>query len=478
MTDEKLEEPIRGRVQEATETALVARRPAVRVDEEALTEWIANCDPYTPIGPDDERYFDFARLSEDGIDLRGVDHIAKLYTGITRSGEQSCQLFSGFSGTGKSTELRRLKHLLEAAGYSVLLVDARRYHDLNHPLTAEDLTVILAGAFGEATAELLGRDVHRQSYWQRLLEFLKRPVEEVTLRAAIMDLKIGVKHAKPFWAELREALAASPGKLRRSSHDFIRNCVTQITGARKDAPKVVFIVDSLERLGTSSLDFDEMMESIIQVFTESADDLRLPECHVIYAIPPYVQLIHPKLGDYYTRVSLVLPAIKVVERGVDLVPFRPGIEALGTLLGRRVPLDRIFGERREALERLVIYSGGHVRTLLVFLRELLFNASPDHFPLQAGDVEQAVQPFREQATQGVWREIVPLLNEILHSGTLKNVSKEEFASLAECMDAYIVLCYRNGEGWYEVHPLVRAYVRELAEQRAALERQEARPEQE
>jgi hypothetical protein len=30
------------------------------------------------------------------------------------------------------------------------------------------------------------------------------------------------------------------------------------------------------------------------------------------------------------------------------------------------------------------------------------------------------------------------------------------------MDSYIVLCYRNGDGWYEIHPLVRDYVQRLA----------------
>ncbi len=47
------------------------------------------------------------------VSLRGEDHIDALYDTITLREEQSCQLFSGFSGTGKSTELRRLTRRLE-----------------------------------------------------------------------------------------------------------------------------------------------------------------------------------------------------------------------------------------------------------------------------------------------------------------------------------------------------------------------------
>ncbi|MCP4659608.1 MAG: hypothetical protein GY856_29755 [bacterium] len=39
---------------------------------------------------------------------------------------------------------------------------------------------------------------------------------------------------------------------------------------------------------------------------------------------------------------------------------------------------------------------------------------------------------------------------------------QDFATLAHYMDDYLVLCYRNDEGWFEVHPLVREHVRRLA----------------
>lgn len=48
----------------------------------------------------------------------------------------------------------------------------------------------------------------------------------------------------------------------------------------------------------------------------------------------------------------------------------------------------------------------------------------------------------------------------------RRVNLEELTdlpSLSRFFDAHIVLCYRNGEEWCDVHPLVREHVRAQAE---------------
>jgi len=57
-----------------------------------------------PLAPDDPNY---VRLY-DGEGLVPTDPIRQLQTTIEWSTLESAQLFSGFRGTGKSTELRRL----------------------------------------------------------------------------------------------------------------------------------------------------------------------------------------------------------------------------------------------------------------------------------------------------------------------------------------------------------------------------------
>ena len=438
------------------------------IDVEQLRRWVDSCDPRSPIDVTDDRYFDLDEVTIDGeeVPLRGADHVQGLRDAVELSpARQSCQLFSGYSGTGKSTELRRLAQRLEAEGFSVLIADAEEYLSLSRPLNLEDLLVIVAGAFGEATSARIGEDVLKEGYWSRFADFLRRDVDlgDFKLPGGVVDFKVSIKDAIPFWAQLRGAVARSRGKLREHSHDFVRHCVTRLEKNEPRSRGVVFILDSLERLSPIlPTQFGEVMASVAQVFKDDASYLRLPGCHVIYTIPPYARLVQPELGNLYDSVTHILPAIKVTERTKPYETYRPGVEALVELVGRRIPITEVFGERRDLLEDLVAYSGGHVRTLLTFVRDLLRRSLRGGLPPTRKMVEEVVQYFREPARTRVFQEDVPVLWKILQQGAVEDFSKAEHAVLASLMNDYLVLCYRNGHGWFEVHPLVRDLVEKLA----------------
>jgi hypothetical protein len=442
------------------------QQPRKSADVDTLRQWIADCDPYAPLDPaTDKRYYDLGKAG-----LRGeTDQIEGLLDCIVLKPSQSCQLFSGFSGSGKSTELRRLALLLEEEGFSVLQADIRDYHDLSHALSVEDLLVIIAGAFGEAVGKRLQEDAPDESYWLRFITFMQQDLEikEAKISLGVADLKIGIRSDKAFWQKMRETLAVSPGKLREHSHAYIRECVARMKQREKSSRGVVFILDSLERLSAPLPDLPAVMESLVRVITDSAELLRLPDCHVVYTIPPYVRLLRPDLAEHYDRVSLILPVVKVLERGEALRPSPPGVAALCELVGRRIPLGQVFGARRDLLEKLVVHSGGHVRTLITFIKELLFHSHRSGLPVGEKDIERVVQPFREQAKMAIWRRSVPLLDRIRRSGKVEGIRESEYADLARYMETYVVLCYRNGDGWFEIHPLVRNYVGQLATEIAA-----------
>ncbi len=433
---------------------------------EAHRQWVADCNPREPIDSSDPRYFDFGRpAAEDAtLLLRGDYRIESLLDSVDLMTE-SCQLFSGFRGTGKSTELRRLARELEERGYAVLLVDAEDYHGLHHELNIEDLLVIIAGAFGDATGERLGKDVITPSYWQRLLDFLKQEVRvsEAKLPLGIGSLKIGVKDDLPFWAELRQHLSRSRQELRDHAHKFARSCVQRIQRAEPESRGVIFIVDSLEKLEAPLGKFREFMASVLHVFGGNARHLRLPDCHCVYSVPPYVQLVSPLLAEHYDRVGYILPAVKVRQRGITVARHEPGIEALIGLVERRIPVDQVFGGHRDRLVKLVEYTGGHVRLLIAFLRELLLQANTYGLPPSDEDVERVVQQHRERARMKVGGTPGALILErIAREGTIEEIPEDLHHKVADFMDSHLVLCYRNADDWYQVHPLVHEFVLELA----------------
>ncbi|MGH2398041.1 MAG: hypothetical protein ACRDFW_13930, partial [bacterium] len=447
-----------------------AGRTAVTANE--VKNWLSACSPDQPIESKDPRYVPLHAFKTEGrvVSLRGEDPILPVFDTITLSSSRSCQLFSGYIGTGKSTELKRLAQLLREKDYIVLYSDAQRYHDLAHPIAIEELLVILAGAFGEAAGEhLRKKDLIAKSYWQRFLEFLQTEInpESMTVNVGVADLKLNLMHGRPFWLKVRDALGSKIDSLRHDAHEFVGEVVATLKRHFSKAPGVVFLFDSLERLRGPENEFKSTMDSVIRVLIQYADLLQLPDCHVVLTVPPYAALIRPDLSDKYDNLFRVLPAIKVLERGPDETPFPDGILAMATIVEKRIPADRVFGAaRRELLQKLIISSGGHVRTLLLFLRELLMGTLRGGLPVTEKQVDRVIELYAERARNSIRPEGVHLLDSVRRLTTLDEIQDTELGLLARYIDSHLVLCYQNDEGWFEVHPLVRDHVCRRAEEMA------------
>lgn len=97
------------------------------------------------------------------------------------------------------------------------------------------------------------------------------------------------------------------------------------------------IVDSLgHNRAVESKQFQQVRRALINLFDRDYDNLRLTRCRTIYTLPTYAPV---SAGKVVRRVTNV----KIVTRNGDLVPA--GVEALRTLLARRIPsgdLLRIF----------------------------------------------------------------------------------------------------------------------------------------
>jgi hypothetical protein len=79
-------------------------------------------DPYIALKPDDANY---QELYYPIYDAPGCeDPVRLLQDHIELVGSESLQMFSGFRGSGKTTELFRLQKSLQQQGYVVIYADA------------------------------------------------------------------------------------------------------------------------------------------------------------------------------------------------------------------------------------------------------------------------------------------------------------------------------------------------------------------
>ena len=417
-------------------------------------------------GLDERRYVDIYA----DPNFEAYDPVKLLRRSIEYSTGQSVQLLSGFRGSGKSTELRRLRHTLDKGGlYKVALVDIEDYLNPSQPIEVSDFLIALAGGIGDALLEAghLTGEPTQEGYWPRLVNFLTRTNIEVTegqpAGASIpsVGLKATLKNDPSFREKLQKRMADHLGALVTDVRAYVEECVKKVKTRYGPDTEVVLLVDSMEHIRGILTNTEAVQDSVIKLFVQHSGELHFNHLHVIYTVPPYLQILQPNLGSLYQPGGLqMIPTLKVrLKEGRQ--PFQPALDLLERLISERGDWKRLLGsESRGTLDELCLLSGGELRSFLRLFAEIIRRA--DRLPVSRALVDEAIQQNRAgflpiADEDAVW------LQQIASSHGISLQSIEQVQKLAHYVESQLVLNYRNGEDWYDIHPLVRDVVREQAE---------------
>ncbi len=408
-----------------------------------------------PLEPDDPFYVPLLERDE----LVSSDPVQRLLHCIQWQPSESVQLFSGFRGTGKSTELRRLARSLREAGHLVVLCDMEDYLNLSMPVDVSDFLIAVAGAFGESlqAEDLLGNDPSVPSYWDRFTSFCKTRVEPTELD--LKGLKIGLKADPNFKQKIQERMRGHLGSLVADVREFMADCVLRLRKRHGEDRKVVLLLDSIEHLRGTSTNAAEVHASLENLFSGHPDKLRFQSLHVVYTVPPWLKVRSPGVEGDFDGGEL-LPCLKVRDRSGD--PFAPGIGALAEVLERRGDWRRLLGGET-ALETIVLASGGYLRDLFRLVQSvLLLTAQRNELPVPEEAVSLAIADVRNDYLP-ISREDAVWLAQVNETHRAELPAATSLADLARFFDTHLVLCYRNGEEWFDVHPLIRERIRQHVE---------------
>lgn len=412
-----------------------------------------------PLEPNDAFYYDFLEHSDD-------DPIAELAARISFAQSQSVNLFTGQSGSGKSTELRRLRKKLRDDGCVVFLLDMRDYMNLTTPVEISDFLISIMSALSEAVEDEFDKGLHKSSYIERLIKFLNTEVRINELD--MQGIKASLKDDPSFKQRLQQGLKGHVARIVRDAHEFAQEVVTFIREKTRDEhKKVVLLIDSVEQLrGVGADGAEEVYKSAINLFSGHANSLQMPMLHIVYTIPPYLIPLVPALGRQLgSNLSCTLPSIHVQKRkyvpNVTVIGEEDdtdGLEIMRELLNKRcVQWQEVFNQAQ--IERLAKASGGDLRDFFRLIRDSLIKASiKGGCPVQDTVLEQTLNHAR--------REMLPIaqkdkewLIKINDSKDAKLENIEQLPILARFFDTKLVLNYRNGDDWYDVHPLLRGEIR-------------------
>jgi hypothetical protein len=421
-----------------------------------------------PLEPGDPRYQPVYEHPgcEDPIEL--------LLNTIEFADIESLNLFSGFRGSGKTTELFRLRKRLEDSLYVVVYADALDYINPAVPIGISELLIVLAGAFSDALQEHK-IDLRSEGYWTRFWNWLTKTdveVKELGLKGEVgvdpvkagADLKLELKTTPSFRQKLSEMLGGRIGELDAQVKNFFEDGFKAIRQSYGQDARVVFLFDSLEQIRGSLSNEQDVTRSVELLFSNYLKLLEIPYLHLVYTVPPWLKFVLPGTN------MVVLPSIRMWNKDAQRSPCGPGISALRALIKKRFPddgLKKFFGpDPFSRADRLIELCGGHFRDLLLLLRETVLRAKS--LPVAEEAMDSAIVRVRSNFLP-ISLEDAKWLAQIAQERAtlLKTTEPVEIARLTRFLDTHIVLYIRNGEEWYDVHPLVRDDVANIAAGSAA-----------
>lgn len=419
------------------------------------------------IAPDDPRYVPGLHGSDDEDVINAL-----LEEILTRPALDSHLFyFSGQRGTGKSTELRRLEQLLLGERAQVIRFDSLDFITETEKVTIESVLLLVTAGLAAWADEHHKQDFLTASAWTRFSAWLQSDVELTEFTA--QGLKVKLKEQQASVAEKIRKLS-TPLEWTKKVQDFAGEIIEFIR-ERTRRERVVVIVDSLERLrGVSGADQDAMFQHVITTFAGDFDRLRIPSASVVYSVPPYLALM-ADVRNFVTCYALASVRVygKPIANGSPTAhrrqPRAEGLEKMRSLIARRyADWDQVLDA--SALDTLAKASGGDLRH---FMQRLVSGVvgkalfALDRLPLQDGDplIKQVIDENQGETERLTVQSEWPLLANIARTHNAIAADRgDSLRTMARLFDTRVILNYRNGAEWFDIHPLLWPLIDKLNEQ--------------
>jgi len=380
------------------------------------------------------------------------DPIKELYHHITRDDDnQSIALLSGFRGNGKSTELRRLKKLLEAKQYIVLLCDMEPFFDEYEPVDVTDFLISVALALNETVKHQSGKDFLQESYWERFSNYLRTELELENVGSEAHGFLISLVKEPVLKKRLQHALSTKLETFVKEMRNFFSSIRTFLQ--KHENEQMVLLLDSFEKIRGIGENAHKIHESVDDLFRRHIDDkLQLPNWHVVYTVPPYVTSISsPGLG-----ICTFLPSVHIFNK--DDSTDNDGIVIMKEVIKRRFEnWQQVFTDAQ--IERIILATAGSFRVFFRLIRAVLLKVPEKNQLIEVPVADR----FLERAENDFFRDMTFLLptedrlwlKKIDSSRKSETPKETDKLVLMKFMDKDWVFLYHNGEAWFGINPLLK-----------------------
>jgi hypothetical protein len=432
-------------------------------DPDPITRLYRACEPNEALRPDDPRYVNCD-------DVRG-ENLAGLFERSLRTADPTrpkFKLFAGHRGVGKTSELLRLKQMLEQPRqtserpFLVIFFDVSESLDIND-LDFPDLLICIAGQVqsqlqdaripGFTAVTTLLRNV-----WDGLRQLCgaKVEVKEADIDLGFGSLALEIRNRPNARQQLREGIELQSTRLLDAVNDLLLDANTKLRASGREG--LVLIIDGLDKV--IRRDLGGGINTHDRLFIHRSSQMTSLHAHTVYTVPislcysPLCQQLEQCFGEF----NVPLPMIRLHEkREGKIAPDTPGMKKMREILGKRcekasVKLADVF-DSRETGNYLCEMSGGHPRHLMMFVQAAA-NAV-DALPITREAAEKAVRNYANSLLREVpdpfWRKLRKF--DKPQSNIPKDDDHQQMLLLLHVFE------YMNAKSWYEVNPVFRTLSR-------------------
>jgi hypothetical protein len=432
--------------------------PSTRVLD-PLKRLFRACEPDESLGPEDPRYINCDIVRGENLPLlyaRSLYHADPLRPEV--------KVFAGHRGVGKTSELKRLRHMLENPKedgdrpFQVLFMDVSRTLDLND-LDFPDLLVFVAA---EAQRQLREAEIPGFSpvstLLQRVWEEIRRlpdwraSLTGVDIEIPFTSLAVELRNQPTSRSRLREEIEKRSTSLFEAVNDILTTAAVRLREDGKEG--LVLIVDGLDKLVRRGL--EDGGNTHDRLFIHRSDQLASLRAHVIYTVPisliysPQFTQLEQTFGGHQSPVPMI--RLRDSDRS-DPSPNTLGMKKMREIIEARcryaeVNLGDVF-DSPETCHYLCEMTGGHPRHLMMFLQAAANRV--DRLPITRDAAEKAIRAYANSLLREVPDDFWPKLRQF--ATPQDDISKDDIHQ--QMLLLLHVFEYMNGQPWYEVNPVLR-----------------------
>jgi energy-coupling factor transporter ATP-binding protein EcfA2 len=421
-----------------------------------LTDAYDICDPVNTLQDED-----LARYYIPLLEARKTEAIIQVEQILKQQkADKFCTiLFTGHRGCGKSTELRRIEQHWQAE-YLTIFLDVQEETDIND-LEYIDIYLTVIRQVESALRKLeINFDRQLLKSFEDWFREVTKETEESVQRSINTEAEVQLSGEVPFLAKLLFKLT---GQIKNSTSEktVIREKLTKEV-SRMKADINLLLADGFKKLRLRYPQYKGILvildnldrcppEVSNRLFFDYAAQLQELHCTIIYTVPISI-LYSPRVLSNSFGDPHILPMVGVYELDRDRYPLvynQKGLDAVATIIEKRVNIDAIFTSRNELLE-LTKMSGGHVRQLMQLMQRACITANGRNHPkIQPEDVDYAVKQLQFSFERSTPKKY---FQELANIALTKEITDDEIGQ--QMLFSTAVLEYNGSDRWNYPNPLL------------------------